>query len=109
MSRKMLAAMAMAMALSLLARRSRLKSKIVNAPKIPSPATAWMMWPLGIETKIATIPNAIRPSSAQNSVRAQAERSLRVAYRTRQRPRRTRLWLRPPATGRMGRPWRSRR
>jgi hypothetical protein len=38
-----------------------------------------MMWPLGIETKIATIPNAIRPSSAQNSVRAQAERSLRVA------------------------------
>jgi hypothetical protein len=38
MSRKMLAAMAMA--LSPLARRSRLKSKIVNAPKIPSPATA---------------------------------------------------------------------
>ena len=29
-----------------------------------------MMLPLGIETKIATIPNAIRPSSAQNSVRA---------------------------------------
>ena len=34
-----------------------------------------MMWPLGIETKIATLPNAIRPSSAQNNVRAQAERS----------------------------------
>jgi hypothetical protein len=29
------------------------------------------MLPLGIETKIVTIPNPIRPSSAQNSVRAQ--------------------------------------
>jgi hypothetical protein len=29
-----------------------------------------MMWLLGMETKIATIPNAIRASSAQNSVRA---------------------------------------
>jgi hypothetical protein len=31
---------AIATALSALARRSRLKSKIVNAPKIPSPAMA---------------------------------------------------------------------
>src|SRR3954453_9779724 len=38
-----------------------------------------MMWPLGIERKIATVPNAISPSSAQDSVRAQAERSLLVA------------------------------
>src|SRR4051794_41325890 len=41
-----------------------------------------MMWPLGIETKIATIPNAIRPSSAQNSVRPGGEVSARrVAVR----------------------------
>jgi hypothetical protein len=38
MSRKMLAAIRTAP--SALARRSRLKSKIVNAPKIPRPATA---------------------------------------------------------------------
>jgi hypothetical protein len=38
-----------------------------------------MIWPLGIETKIATIPNAIRPSSAQNRLRAHEERSRRVA------------------------------
>jgi hypothetical protein len=38
-----------------------------------------MMLPLGIETKIVTIPNPMRPSSAQNSVRAHEERSLRVA------------------------------
>ena len=35
---------------------------------------------LGIETKIATIPNAIRPRSAQNSARPQELRSLRVAH-----------------------------
>ena len=38
-----------------------------------------MTWLPGIETKIATIPNPIRPSRAQNSVRPQDERSLRVA------------------------------
>src|SRR5919199_1635001 len=32
-----------------------------------------MMWALGIATKIATIPNAISPSSAQNSVRPHGE------------------------------------
>ena len=39
-----------------------------------------MTFSLGIETKIATIPNAIRPRSAQKSVRPHEERSLRVAY-----------------------------
>jgi hypothetical protein len=34
----------------------------------------------GIDTKIATIPNTIRTSSAQRSVRAHDERSRRVAY-----------------------------
>src|SRR5437763_2853468 len=43
MSRKMLAAIATAP--SALARRSRLKSKIVNASKMPGPATAQMMSP----------------------------------------------------------------
>ena len=38
-----------------------------------------MTFSLGIETKIATIPNAIRPSSAQKSVRPQEEKSLRVS------------------------------
>jgi hypothetical protein len=51
----------------------------VKAPKIASPATAKMTLPPGIETKIATIPKTIRPSSAQNSVRPHELRSLRVA------------------------------
>jgi hypothetical protein len=37
------------------------------------------MWLFGIETKIATMPNVIRASSAQNNVRPHDERSLRVA------------------------------
>jgi hypothetical protein len=67
-------------ALSVFARRSRLKSTIVKPPKMMSPAMAYMTLPAGIETKIATIPNTIRPSRAQNSGRSHAERSLRVAY-----------------------------
>ena len=39
-----------------------------------------MTLPAGIDTKIPTSPNAIRPSSAQNSVRAYDERPRRVAY-----------------------------
>jgi hypothetical protein len=38
-----------------------------------------MTLPAGIVTKIATMPNAIRPSSAQKSVRCHALRSVRVA------------------------------
>jgi hypothetical protein len=78
MSRKVLAAIGTA--LSFPAGRRRFKSKIVNAPKIVRPATDQVTFACGMETSSATTPNTISPTSAQNRVRPQADRSRRVPY-----------------------------
>lgn len=59
--------------------RSRLKSMIVKPPKITRPAIDQMMLPPGMATNSATSPNASSPSSAQNRIRYQDDRSRRVA------------------------------
>ena len=51
-------------------------------PKITSPATDQMMFSFGIETKIATSPKTISPSSAQNRTRYQDRSRRRVADRS---------------------------
>jgi hypothetical protein len=59
MSRQMLAAIGTALFAP--ARRRRLKSKIMNPPKITSRATDQITFEPGIETKIATTPNTSGP------------------------------------------------